>query len=206
MASKKTYSVSNVKQLIDLNGDSTNFDITFKVRSHNKEPFHLLVVDQTTLDNNPNLEYKKVDDGEITGSLNHTKDVYQNYFLILKADKPCNCDVEISKKELPKGMVKQQQIQQQENYSPAMSPKKDGFNWMKIMLILAGIIAVCFVIYWFYKSKDKPKQEHVINNDNSPQEFNFYNDFAKSSSPSPSPSDHSEDNPLLQRLKSLNLN
>ena len=73
MATRKTYSVSNVKQLIDLNGSSTNFDISFKVTSRNKEPFHMLVVDQTTLDNNPNLQYKHVEGGEISGNLKNDK-------------------------------------------------------------------------------------------------------------------------------------
>jgi hypothetical protein len=93
----KTYNITNVKKLIDLNEDTTNFDITFRVSSKNKESFDLLVVDQTTLDNVPNLEYKKVSDGEITGTVRNDSNEYQNYFLILKADKPCECEVQIDK-------------------------------------------------------------------------------------------------------------
>ena len=95
-----TYNLDNHKQLIDLNGDTVNFDITFTVTaSEENASFDVLVVDQTTLDNNPSLEYKKAK-GIISGNLISDKNVYQNYFLILKADTPCNVTVEIDKKEI----------------------------------------------------------------------------------------------------------
>lgn len=100
-STKKTYKLSKIKQLIDLNGDSTNFDIQFRVASRNGEPFDILVVDQTTLDNSPELQYKKAN-GQMSGNMVQDKNVYQNYFIVLKADDPCECDVEIIKKELPK--------------------------------------------------------------------------------------------------------
>jgi hypothetical protein len=97
----KTYSVSKVKQLIDLNGDSVNFEINFRVSSHNKEPFDILVVDQSTLDSDPDLQYKSVTNGTISGKVRKDKNVYENHFIILKANSPCECDVEIEKTELP---------------------------------------------------------------------------------------------------------
>jgi hypothetical protein len=69
----KTYSVSKVKQLIDLNGDSVNFEVSFKVSSRNKEPFEILVVDQATLDSDPNLQYKSVTNGIISGKVKKDK-------------------------------------------------------------------------------------------------------------------------------------
>ena len=48
--SVRTYTLDKIRQLIDLNGDSTNFDISFKVTSRNGEVFDIVVVDQTTLD------------------------------------------------------------------------------------------------------------------------------------------------------------
>ena len=56
--SKKIYTLGKIKQLIDLNGDSTNFDLSFKVTCADDTHFHVLVVDQETLDNNQELEYK----------------------------------------------------------------------------------------------------------------------------------------------------
>ena len=93
MSVKKTLSLTSRQQLIDLNEETTNFDLTFKAKSLDNSHFDVLVVDQTTLDNNPNLEYKRAK-GEISGNIISDKNVYQNYFLCLKSEKPC--DVEIN--------------------------------------------------------------------------------------------------------------
>mgnify|MGYP000676862019 CR=1 FL=1 len=94
------YNVSKIQQLIDLNGSTTNFDINFKVVSENKQPFQVIVADQSTIDNNPNLAFQTAN-GEISGQLTQDKNIYQNYFLILKSEQPCVCLVEINKKEIP---------------------------------------------------------------------------------------------------------
>ena len=98
--SKKTYTLGPMKQLIDLNGDITNFDLTFTVTSQDGSPFELLVVDQTTLDSNPSLEYKNAE-GTMSGNIVSDKGVYQNYFLILKSDTENKCDVTIEIEKIP---------------------------------------------------------------------------------------------------------
>lgn len=100
VVSNKTYSLTPMKQLIDLNGDITNFDLTFTATTKDGSPFDLLVVDQTTLDSNPSLEYKKAQ-GTISGNIISDKGVYQNYFLLIKSETPCECDVSIDLKEIP---------------------------------------------------------------------------------------------------------
>ena len=84
---ENVYSIGKIKQLIDLNGDSVNFQVDFNVESQSGEPFDILVVDQTTLDNNPKIEYKTANEGKISGSITNDKNVYQNYFLILNFQK-----------------------------------------------------------------------------------------------------------------------
>lgn len=219
MANRKTYSVSNVKQLIDLNGDSTNFDIKFRVSSHNHEPFDILVVDQTTLDNNPNLQYKKADKGEISGDLKHENNVYQNYFLILRADNPCNCDVEITKKELPKAqkpVPQQPPVQPQQNHRALPGPpKSDGFNWMKILLVVGVVTAGGILFYWLSKKKenDDTKVAGVASPPDMEKGFKFYSPALSSHhSATPSASTRSSPggmstggNPLLRRLKNLHV-
>jgi hypothetical protein len=49
------YTISSIKQLIDLNGKSVNFHLSFSVRSLNKEPFDALVVTQEMLDSHEPL-------------------------------------------------------------------------------------------------------------------------------------------------------
>lgn len=225
----KTYSVSNVKQLIDLNGTSTNFDISFQVKSQNKEPFDILVVDQTTLDNTPKLEYKRIEAGEISGSLKNDKNVYQNYYLILKAEKPCQCDVTINKKEIPK---QTQPVPQPTQSNPVQNsqpnpysvnpPTKSNINWVKIVLIVAVVGVGGYFLYRMTRKKDNDNHNSGINErmNNRPTFNPVFNP-----SPSPSPSPNPSPNPvrmknlsyspssshgggnkmLLQRLKSLNL-
>lgn len=194
----KTYSIHNVKQLIDLNGDSTNFDITFKVASKNGAPFDVLVVDQATLDTNPNLQYRRADKGIITGTISNNKNIYQNHFLVLKSDTPCECDVEIIKKELPVNIP-----QQPTTTVPTSLSKKrtDGFDWVKILLVLGAIAGIIVVLYWLPKkepTKTEPKNT----------KFCFYTPSKSIESPCGvkcyNPIEPPE-NPLLTRLKSLNL-
>jgi hypothetical protein len=158
----KTYSVSKVKQLIDLNGDSVNFEVNFKVSSQNKEPFDILVVDQTTLDNNQNLQYKNVTNGTISGKVKQDKNVYQNHFIILKAENPCNCDVEILKTELPETRepapqtpAPMVQVKQQLSKKEFNSDKNDGFHWIKIVLIVGFIAGIGLTLYWVSQRYDK---------------------------------------------------
>jgi hypothetical protein len=163
----KTYSVSKVKQLIDLNGDSVNFEVSFKVSSRNKEPFDILVVDQATLDSDPNLQYKSVTNGVISGKVRKDKNVYQNHFIILKANNPCECDVEIQMNELPE-FIEQEHFKYARDSPPAEtvqqprqggqvsqpvtdrlnSDKNDGFHWIKIVLIVGFVAGIGFLLYW----------------------------------------------------------
>lgn len=207
---RQTHQIGKIKKLIDLNGDTTNFDITFQVVSRNKEPFDLLVVDQTTLDNSQNLEYKKVEKGMISGNIVQDKNVYQNYFLILRAENPCECDIEITKKELPKTQPVPSPAQQKLPVASDLgSPKKsDGFSWVKILLIV-GAIAALGIGFYLYSKKSGVDQKET----NAPVEagFKFYSP-PKSSHSHESPKVFAKDvgasqgNKLLERLKRLNLN
>jgi hypothetical protein len=98
---KQTHNLGKIKKLIDLNGDSINFDLSFTVTCKDDTPFNLLVVDQSTLDNGQELVYKEAKN-TISGNILADKNMYQNYFLILKSETPCDVEVEILKKDLPK--------------------------------------------------------------------------------------------------------
>ena len=179
---KKEYTLSKGKQLVDLNGDSTNFDITFKVVSKNHVPFDLLVVDQTTLDNTPSLQYKRADKGEISGNIVQNKNVYQNYFLILRADEPCEVEVEVIKKDLPKTAIQLPDLPKQQIRDSII--KQDGFDWMKLLLIVGVISVIGAMLYWYSKRTDTDQK--------------MLNPPQASIQPATT-------NPLIERLKNLNL-
>ena len=96
----KTYKVNQKQQLIDLNGNSVNFEIKFTATSKNGELFEMVVVDQKILNENLKPNYKKSNDGKLVGTIVSDKNVYQNYFLIIRAPQECEVQITIEKKEI----------------------------------------------------------------------------------------------------------
>jgi hypothetical protein len=156
----KTYSLTSMKQLVDLNGDTKNFDLTFTATCQEGASFDAVVVDQTTLDNNNNLEYKKAE-GTISGNIIADKNVYQNYFLLLKSAKPCKVNVTIEKKEItPKPVLMQQRQPQVPINSQPLKQSPGNVNW-KIVLLVIVLIFGGIALYYFYNNKDSKAGEMV---------------------------------------------
>ena len=110
-----SYNLSTFKQLIDLNGDSVNFEVFFTIKCENEDGvFDMLVIDQENLDKNQVLKYKKITDGGISGKVKANTNSYLNYFLILKSETECPVTVEITKRELDESEIEYQQDQQDE--------------------------------------------------------------------------------------------
>ena len=145
--------LNKTPQLVDLNGDTTNFDITFTVTSKNKEPFYLVVVDQKTLDVNPNFSFRQADKGQLSGNIVSNKNVYQNYFLCLKADEDCEVNIEIIKKEIQPVVVKEEYIpeKQQQPHKEDESFLSRNWKWLLILLIAGGVL----LYIWKIKKKDE---------------------------------------------------
>jgi hypothetical protein len=174
---KTSHTIGKIKQLIDLNGDNTNFDLSFTVTCQDDTPFHLLVVDQTTLDNTPELQYKEVN-GTISGNIVADKNIYQNYFLILKSENTCTVDIERTLKVLPKTPDSELGLGDGQgdglippiNQSPKVPRKIIGdepssINWKKIGLIALVVIIGAGVLWWLYKKNGKePEVSHSFNN------------------------------------------
>jgi hypothetical protein len=160
---KKKYKLGKIKQLIDLNEESVNFDLDFKVTCEESTNYSLLVVDQDTLDNSEELKYEDAD-GVVSGNFSVDNNVYQNYFLILKSDVPCEVLVEITKIDKP--LIKEEESYEEyehENYHES----DDKTDWVKIGIIIAVIIIGCMVLLWMYSREDnsqkiEPLKELVI--------------------------------------------
>lgn len=195
MTTVNNYNLNNHKQLIDLNGDTINFDITFTVTSKENSEFELLVVDQATLDNNPSLEYKHVK-GIISGNIISDKNVYQNYFLILKSENPCDVEVKIEKKEIePNTSIVNEKI---ENLSNLSSKRK--INW-KIIIIICIILIGSAFLYYIYKRTDTIIIKNIPIAPSIPMTENSFQDSPKSFNFAGA---NSNDN-LINRLNNLAL-
>jgi len=147
--SLKTYKVHKQRQLIDLNGDSTNFNLTFTAKSSDGSDFYALVVDQATLDSTPILEYKKAE-GAISGNIISDKNVYQNYFLVLKADILTEISVSIEKKEIEPNLGQHPDISKSVTKN---STRK--FSMLKIILIIIVVLVGIALTYYFYNYYNK---------------------------------------------------
>ena len=179
----KNYNIGKMRQLIDLNAKMTNFTVAFQVNSLKGEPFDLVVIDQNTLDTNPKPEYKRVENGMISGTVENNNNVYQDHFLLVKADNPCTCQVTIKRKEIPP-VAQHPQVSPNPNQSqaqPSMSnmsnmpnmpnnpmmnmnhppfrstKDSDGFSWVKIGLVVAVIAIAGLILYWLSRKKDDAK-------------------------------------------------
>ena len=200
---RKTYVIGKLKQLIDLNGDSVNFNIDFNVKSENGEPFDMLVIDQTTLDNTPNIEYKKIENGEISGNIRQEQNVYQNYFLILKADKDIKCFVSINKQELEHNNNFEKNLINEVNSINTPPESKNNSSYFKYILIILVISIGLYFMYCFWKKSKKPVvnfTKPVFINSRSISEQS--NTSPKIELPKPI---ELNSNPILDRLKKLKI-
>lgn len=200
MSTQKSITIDTIKQLIDINGDSTNFKADFTVAAPNGDNFKLVVADQNTLDDGSELQYQDVK-GSLSGTVTHDKNLYQNYYLVLKADHAVPVTVDINFEELPLKNLEYQP----KAYSPpgsaqplppgappadldatlaealqmrerGQSPKKEGgVNW-KLILIIAVILVGAYFLYKFYTESRRAGAEPAKSPAQSP---------AKSPSPSP---------------------
>lgn len=209
----KTYNVGTMKQLIDLNGNSVNFDLNFHVVSKDRKPFQLVVVDQATLDNNPNLEYQRVDNGEISGQVIQDKNIYQNFFMVLRSEQPCECTVQTIKKDLPIQQQPPKQEPRQEPRQPQPTLPKNSlvhssntitnqrtFPWFKLFIFICLAIAAYYLYQNYVNKKDEVKEANMIPS-MLPSALPSYKN-----SPEPSRSISVEENPIIARLKNLKVN
>lgn len=219
---KKTVKLGKIKQLIDLNGDSTNFDLSFKVSCHDDTPFKVLVVDQTTLDNTPELQYKETSK-TISGNIVSDKNVYQNHFLVLKADNECTVDIELTKKILPKTPDTEMGVlpfdmQRDRMRSPQKVSTGDScISWKKVGLIALVVVIGLVVLWWLYKRKGDTKTNETSQEQFKPLQSNHGADPSERGSKhdrgsqhaykrgSPSPYDNRVFKPALRTRESPNI-
>lgn len=157
---KKTISVNKHKQLIDLNGDKINYELNFSIKSKDDLPFELIVVSQSTLDSGEKLDYKNITNGFISGNIVSDKNVYQNYFLLLKSENPTECYIEITIKDIPvnKEFLRQQELEN----NRILQKDRDIFlkhdlgqpNFKRIIIfIIIIVIGILLYYYFFYNKK-----------------------------------------------------
>lgn len=156
--SKQTVSLNNVKQLLDLNKDAVNFSLQFKVQSHDGKPFDAVVVDQETLDSNPEIPFQKASNGVIEGTVKLTQNVPKSYYLALRSAEPSMVDIYTQLNRLNDYIppTERQEVRSKEMYKPEST---SGFNWKLFIICTSCLVALVVGYYIFKKYQKRQVQE-----------------------------------------------
>jgi len=181
ISNKSRLTLERRHQLIDLNKEYVNFDITFECRAIDAtKDFEIIVVNQEQLNtiDLSNLTMKMTKNGYISGNIIADEDKYQNYFLILRSptDEPIEVDLEIKIKQIAaKNTDAELPLPQQplppSHLSPdAMMPYSDptinddvvtcqsssGFKQSHLFFIVIGLMIIGgAAAYYFWKNSKK---------------------------------------------------
>jgi hypothetical protein len=145
MNTNQVYNLSNIKQLIDLNGDIVNFTLSFEVVSKSNKPFDALVVTQEMLDSGEELQYQRAE-GSINGQITNDKDLYNNYFLILKSDEPNECDVSIQLVEIQPNPSKK--AVSKKGKTASKIPWKSYLFYFFIGIVIAILLYIIYISFF----------------------------------------------------------
>jgi hypothetical protein len=155
----KTYQIDKHKQLIPLNGSTVNFSCFFEVKSKDKKPFNITIVEQGEI---KPKQYKLVDDGYINGQIESDGQL-KSYFLVLKSQQPCECDVRVvvKPKEAGENVSQQQPPQQQPSNGPIQPPPQpppdmvvqppETYFQMKYIIGISVTIIMVYLLYRYRK-------------------------------------------------------
>lgn len=159
----KTYQIDKHKQLIPLNGSTVNFSCFFEVKSKDKKPFNITIVEQGEI---KPKQYKLVDDGYINGQIESDGQL-KSYYLVLKSQQPCDCDVRIvlKPKEVNEPSNQPQPplqpsspVQSQSNHQNTIPPQnmtiqtKESYFQMKYIIGISVALIIVYLLYRYRKT------------------------------------------------------
>ena len=139
----KSYTLTKVQQLVDLNHDVINFRLKFQVKAQKEgNVFQMVVVSQSQLDSEDDLVFKDVP-SSITGEVHNNNNVYQNYFMILRSATPITVDVTILFEVLP------EYIEQDDNVElyDEESSNTESYDTIKKAILACAIFAIMYILY-----------------------------------------------------------
>lgn len=166
-------------QLIDLNKEYVNFDITFECKAVDAtKDFEIIVVNQEQLNtvDLTNLTMKRTKGGYISGNIIADEDKYQNYFLILRSatEDPTDVDLEIKIKQIePKPEMQTADFMTPVDLPPQQQSVHDmdiqchspatGGNHVVFMVI--GLLLIGGAVGYYFWRKSKSKENFSMDED-----------------------------------------
>ena len=148
----KSYTLSKVQQLIDLNHDAVNFRLKFTVQSPDQDKvFHMVIASQSQLDSGDEIEFKDVN-GMISGEVENNNNVYQNYYMILKSSNPQTVNVSILLEQLPEYIEQQDNM----NQDDIQHGSNVDFELMKKVILF---VELAVIVYYLINKYGNPLKE-----------------------------------------------
>lgn len=158
--------LSDQKQLIDLNQDKTLFDIEVLVtHKDSNASFEAVILNQTELDSG-NINYKTFT-GQLKARLTNNKPIYQNYFLCIRGSGEVQYDIKLNPDPTP---------EPEKPLIPPMQPivkkpKKESIFSMRTLLILLLVVGIGVGLYYMWsgskttiKKIESPIEAPVLTN------------------------------------------
>lgn len=185
------------KQIIDINGDSVNFNIDLHINAN--APFDLCLTTQDQLDNNSPMEFKSFTEDGTSVTLHTDKDVFHNHIAIFQSTKPCIVNIEIDKTILQKSVSLPQNL--------SSEPKPVNYKLLIGVLIVFAIFGIGLYFYFrkpvqnsypddsLYKSNVIPLIVRENNVSNPPQ---LYESQSRPSHPQYQPQPHPQSKNILK--------
>ena len=152
MKTNKKYEINNIKKLLVLNENITNFNLDFEIISEDNMPFYALIIDNDTLNSEIKPEYQFVKDGIISGNVINDNNIYKTYYLLLKSDEPTVCEVKLDITEIPG--------KKQKN---TKNINNDDTNWP---IVILGTMLLIGVGLWIFLGPFKKYKRNNLNDNN----------------------------------------
>lgn len=156
----KQYVINQTRQLIDLNDNLINFKISFRVavapqsNSASVPVFDVAVVEQSTINSNmDNIQYNHVTVGEFSGDIENANNVYQSWYLILKAPQEISVWVDIQKEEIAPAVPDTTNLPSQ-----IVSQPQSSYNWTAIILL---VLILAGGGWWYFYGRKNEEDEDV---------------------------------------------
>ena len=157
--------INSKNQLIPLNGELINFELSFKVTTPDHQPFFALVLPKKEIDSYASLEKIELKEapGFIKGNIKNNDNNYEDYFLLLRKEgEPITSQVEIDIKEIEG--VKEKENKEDDCQRNSNQVKSNSSNILQIindnfLLIICSLLGFLFLYYCYSQRQQKTVSE-----------------------------------------------
>lgn len=162
MRVENKYKVGDRHLLIDLNKDLTNFKLSFECFSDPQMEFQICVTNQNELDSvqMSELNMKNVSGGSISGNIVADKNVYENYFLVLRANQDMEILVAVDLEPIEASSLSTegQSVQNEQHNNTSSSV----IDWKRIVMLVLLVVIFIVFIYYILRISGGHKENSII--------------------------------------------